>query len=59
MHTLNLDKAMKKVPVNNIKNFIFENHYKQIWFSNETSETLEKKTLIAASKQIIRQSTWS
>ena len=30
MHTLNLDKAMKKVPVNNIKNFIFENHYKQI-----------------------------
>ena len=30
MHNLNLDKAMKKMPVNNIKNFIFENHYEQI-----------------------------
>ena len=35
MYTLNIAKAIKKISVNNIRDFIFENYNKQIGFSNE------------------------
>ena len=37
MHTLNIIKAIKEMPVNEIRDFIFENYYKRIGFSKETS----------------------
>ena len=32
MYTLNIAKAIKKMPINEIRDFIFENYYKQIGF---------------------------
>ena len=37
MYTLNLARAIKKMIVNEIRDFIFENYYKQIGFSKERS----------------------
>ena len=37
MYTLNIAKAIKKMSVNDIRDFIFENYNKQIGFSNEGS----------------------
>ena len=37
MYTLNTIKAIKKMSVNDIRDFIFENLYKRIEFSNEDS----------------------
>ena len=37
MHTLNIARAIKEMSVNEIRHFIFENHYKQIAFSKENS----------------------
>ena len=37
MHTLNIIKAIKEMSVNDIRDFIFENYYKRIGFSKETS----------------------
>ena len=65
IHTLNITKAIKKMSVNEIRDFIFENYYKRIGFSKRNShysmkrfnETLEKK--IVACKQISRKNTGS
>ena len=35
MSTLNIIKAIKKMSVNHLRDFIFENYYKQIGFSKE------------------------
>ena len=35
MYTLNITKAIKKISVNDIIDFIYENYYKQIGFSKE------------------------
>ena len=52
MYILNIAKAIKKMSVNEIREFIFENYYKRIFenyykrigFSKESGyETLEKK----------------
>ena len=37
MYTLNIPRAIKKMSVNEIRYFIFENYYKQIGFSKESS----------------------
>ena len=37
MYTLNIAKDIKKMSVNEIRDFIFENHYKRIGFSKENS----------------------
>ena len=60
MYTLNIIRAIKKMSVNEIRNFIFENYYKRIVFSKESSYSmkhLKKKRFIVARKQINRKST--
>ena len=37
MYILNIVKGIKKISVNDIIDFIFENYYKRIGFSKETS----------------------
>ena len=37
MYTLNISRAIKKMSVNEIRYFIFENYYKRIGFSKESS----------------------
>ena len=37
MHILNIAKAIKKMSINEIRDFIFENYYKRIGFSKENS----------------------
>ena len=37
MYILNIVKRIKKISVNDIIDFIFENYYKRIGFSKETS----------------------
>ena len=61
MYILNTSKAMKKMSINEIKEFIFENYYKRIWFSKESSYCLMKrlkKKKIVACKEINRKNTW-
>ena len=53
-------KAMKKMPFNEIENFIFENYHKRIGFSKENSYyllKLLKKRIIVSRKQINRKNT--
>ena len=38
MYILNIVKAIKKMSINEIKGFIFENHYKRIGFSKENGD---------------------
>ena len=60
MYTINITRATKKIPVNEIRDFIFENYYKQNEFSKANScysiKPL-KKRYIAACKQISRKNT--
>ena len=55
IYILNIAKAIKKTSINEIKDFIFENYYKRIGFSKESSyysmKPLKKK-IIVARKQI-------
>ena len=61
MYTLNIARAIRKMFVNEIKDFIFKNYYKQIGFSKENSyysmKHLKKKRLIVACEQISRKNT--
>ena len=43
MHILNIARVIKKMPVNEIRDFIFENYSKRIGFSKETSYYLMKR----------------
>ena len=56
MYILNVTRAIKKMSVNEIKDFIFENYYKRIEFSKENSyysmKRLKKKLLLLANKLI-------
>ena len=61
MYILNIAKAIKKISINEIKDFIFENYYKRTGFSKESSYYLikrSKKRLIVARKQINRKITF-
>ena len=61
MYFLNIAKDIKKMSINEIKDFIFENYYKRIRFSKESSyysmKRLKRKRFIVACKQISRKST--
>ena len=52
MHILNINKATKAMLINDIKDFIFENYYKGIGFSKESSyysmKHLKRKRFIVA-----------
>ena len=59
MYTLNIVRAIKKMSVNEIRDFIFENYYKQNGFSKENSyytlKRLKKKRFTVACKKINRK----
>ena len=58
MYTLNIARAIKKMTVNKVRDFIFETYYKRIGFSKENSfYSLKhlKKIIIVACKQINRK----
>ena len=60
MYILNIARAIKKIPVNEIKDFIFENCYKRIRFSKKSSYYSMKrlkKRFVVACKQINRKNT--
>ena len=43
MYILNISRGIKKMSVNDIRDFIFENNYKQISFSKENRNHLMKR----------------
>ena len=59
MCTLNIIKAIKKMSVNDIIVFIFENYYKRIGFSKEDSyysmKRLKKKDLLLLANKLIEK----
>ena len=55
MYILNIPSAIKKMSVNEIRDFIFENYYKRILFSNENRYYLMKKTTICSCLQLNEQ----
>ena len=61
MYILIIAKAIKKMSINEIKDFFFENYYKRIRFSKESSyysmKCLKKKRFLVARKQINRKNT--
>ena len=56
MYTLNITKAIKRMSINEIRDFTFENYYKRIGFSKEGSyysmKCLKKNLLLLANKLI-------
>ena len=59
MYVLNTARAIKKMSVNELIDFIFEKYYKRIWFSCYYSMKLLKKRFIVAYKQINWKNAWS
>ena len=60
MYILNIASAIKKMEVNELGDFIFENYYRRIGFVKERSYCLMKrlkKRFILACKQINRKNT--
>ena len=61
MYTLNVIKAIKKMSVKKIQDFIFENVYNRIGFSWENSyysiKRLKRKKNIVSRKQVNRKNT--
>ena len=51
MHILNITRAIKKMSVNEIRHFIFENYYRRIRISKENSyysmKCLKKISIVA------------
>ena len=58
MHTLNIIKTIKKISANDIRDFIFENYYKQIGVSKEESccslKRLKKEKLLFLANKLIK-----
>ena len=56
---LNIAKAVKKMTVNEIRDFIFENYLKGIGFSKENSYSMKRLEIrfVVACKQINRKNT--
>ena len=56
MHTLNIIKAIKEMPVNDIRDFIFENYYKRIGFfkviSYYSMKLLKRKDLFLLANKL-------
>ena len=61
MYILNIARAISKMPINEVRDFIFENYYKRTEFSKENSyysmKPLKKKRFVVACKQINRKNT--
>ena len=60
MYILNINRAIKKISVNEIRDFIFENYHKRMGFSKENSYysmklLKKKKRFLVACKQINRK----
>ena len=59
MYTPNIARAIKKMFVNEIRDFIFENYYKQIGFSKENSyysmKRLKQKELLLVANKLIEK----
>ena len=59
MYILNIARAIKKMPNNEIRDFIFENYYKRIGFSKENSyysmKHLKKKDLLLLGSKLIEK----
>ena len=57
MYTMNIARAIKKMSVNEIKDFIFENYYKRTGFSKEgnccSMKRLKRKDLLLISNKLI------
>ena len=60
MYILNFASAIKSMPVNELRDFIFESYYKRIGFAKERSYYLMKrlkKRFVVACNQINRKNT--
>ena len=59
MYTLNTATAIKKISVNEIRDFIFENYYKRIPFSKENSyysmKHLKREDLLLFANKLIEK----
>ena len=59
MYTLNIVRAIKKMSINEIRDFIFENYYKQIGFSKESSyysvKRLKRTDLVLLANKLIEK----
>ena len=60
MYILNIARDVKKMSLNEIRDFIFENYYKQIGFSEENSYHLmkrlkKKKDLLLLANKLIEK----
>ena len=59
MHTLNITKAIKKISVNEFRDFIFENYLKRICFPKENNyysiKRSKEKSFVVACEQIHRK----
>ena len=59
MYALNIARAIKKISVNEIKDFISENYYKRIGLSKEniyySMKLLKKKDLLLLAKKLIEK----
>ena len=60
MFNLNIASAIKKMPVNKLRDFIFENFYKRIGFVKKKNlllnETFEKKGFLFLANKLIEKS---
>ena len=58
MYMLNITRTIKKMSINEIRDFIFENYYKRIGFYKENSYyRLKKKDLLLLLNKIIEKYT--
>ena len=59
MYILNIARVIQKMPVNEIRAFLFENYYKQIGFSKDNYRSMKclKKKISCCFKQINRKNT--
>ena len=59
MYTLDIIKAIQGMSVNEIRDFIFENYYKRIGFSKESSyysmKCLKRKDLLLLTNKLIEK----
>ena len=59
MYTLNISRAIKRMSVNEMRDFIFENYYKKIGFSKESSyysiKCLKRKDLLLLANKLMER----
>ena len=61
MYTLNIGRAIKKISIKEIRDFIFENYYKQFGLYKKNSyysmNHLKRKDLLLLANKLIEKST--